>query len=142
MKRAFIDANIIVRYLTDEPWEMAREAEALFEAAERGEVTLMLDEITVAEVVWVLSSFYKASREVIKESLLTFIANKGVLMDDEKGALLALTLYADMNVDFADALVSVHLSRNGVQDIVSYDKHFDRLPGVNRMSPKEFLATN
>ncbi len=142
MKRTFIDANIIIRYLIDEPWEMAREAEALFEAAERGEVILMLDEITVAEVVWVLSSFYKANREVIKKSLLTFIANEGVMMADKEGMLLALTLYTDMNVDFANALISVHMSRSRVQDIVSYDKHFERLPGVNRVSPKEFLATN
>ena len=140
MKRAYIDANIVIRYLTDEPWGMAREAEALFMAAERGEAALVLDEITVAEVVWVLSSFFKASKEEIKEGLLAFIANEGIEMADKKGILLALALYADINVDFADALVSVHMARNGVPDIVTYDKHFDRLPGVQRVSPKDFLA--
>lgn len=140
MKRAFIDANIIVRYLTDDPWEIAKEVEALFEAAERGEVILMLDEITVAEVVWVLSSFYKASKMVIKESLQSFVANEGVEVTGEKDILLALTLFADLNVDFADALLSVHMVRAGVSDLFTYDKHFDRLPGVNRVSPRGFLA--
>ncbi len=37
--------------------------------------------------------------------------NGGVDMADEKSVPIALTLYADMNVDFADALVSVHISR-------------------------------
>jgi len=140
MKRAYIDANIVIRYLTDEPWEMAREVEALLKAAERGEVVLMLDEITVAEVVWVLSSFFKASKEEIKENLLTFIGHEGVEMADEAGVLLALTLYADLNVDFADALLSVRMFNNHVPDLVTYDRHFDRLPGVNRVSPSEFLA--
>ena len=140
MKRAYIDANIVIRYLTDEPWEMAREVEALLRAADRGEVVLMLDEITVAEVVWVLSSFYKASRTVIKESLLSFIGHEGVEMADEAGTLLALTLYAELNVDFADALLSVRMYKNRVPDLVTYDRHFDRLPGVHRVSPRDFLA--
>ena len=140
MKRAYIDANIVIRYLTDGPWEMAREVEALLRAADRGEVVLMLDEITVAEVVWVLSSFYKASRTVIKESLLSFIGHEGVEMADEAGTLLALTLYAELNVDFADALLSVRMYKNRVPDLVTYDRHFDRLPGVHRVSPRDFLA--
>jgi len=140
MKRAYIDANIVIRYLTDEPWEMAREVETLLKAAERGEVILVLDEITVAEVVWVLSSFYKASKVVIKDNLLSFIGHEGVEMADEEGVLLALTLYADLNVDFADALLSVRMFKDGVPDLITYDKHFDRLPGVQRVSPKEFLA--
>ena len=47
-----------------------------------------------------------------------------------------------MNVDFADALVSVHMCRSGIPDIVRYDKHFDRLPGINRMWPNDFLSGN
>ena len=61
-------------------------------------------------------------------------------MADEAGVLLALTLYADLNVDFADALLSVRMFKEGVPDLITYDKHFDRLPGVRRVSPKDFLA--
>jgi len=140
MRRAYIDANIAIRYLTDEPGEMARETKDLFAAAERGEVVLVLDEVTVAEIVWVLASFYKLSKEVIKDGLLSFIANEGIEMNDKRGLLVALTLYAEMNVDFVDALLSVHMDRAGVPDLVSYDKDFDRLPGVRRHTPEAFLA--
>ncbi len=140
MRHAYLDANIILRYLTDEPWEMAREAEALFAAAERGQVQLLVDEITIAEVVWVLASFYKLPRTAIQEGLISFLANPGIWMHDKHGVLVALTLYAELNVDFVDALLSVHMQRVGVSRIVSYDEHFDRLPGVRRVSPVEALT--
>jgi|AMFO01.1.fsa_nt_gi Predicted nucleic-acid-binding protein, contains PIN domain len=140
MRRAYLDANIVLRYLTDEPWDMAQEAAALFAAAERGEVQLLLDELTVAEVVWVLASFYKLHREAIRDGLTSFLANEGIVMDDKRGVLLALTLYAKWNVDFVDALLSVHMQRTGVPDLVSFDKHFDRLPGVRRRTPGGILT--
>lgn len=142
MKQAYIDTNILLRFITAAPAEQAVQARNLFAAAEREEVRLILDEIIVAETVWVLSSFYKFDKREIKEVMLPILTNEGIELSNKRDILLALTLYADMNVDFADALVSVHMSRSGVPDIVTYDKHFDRLPGVNRVSPNDFLVGN
>ncbi len=133
--RAYVDANVILRFITGDPPEMAREAKALFEAADRGEITLALDEIIVVEVVWVLHSFYKIEKNKIKQVMQAFIANEGVEMADKMDILLALTLFADKNVDFADALVSVHMNQNDVRGIFTFDRDFDRLPGVKRLTP-------
>jgi len=89
-------------------------------------MTLVLDEIIVAEVVWVLQSFYKVERDKIKRVVQAFIANEGVEMADKMGVLLALMLFADKNVEFADALVSVHMNRDGVRTVFTFDKDFDR----------------
>ena len=140
MKRAYIDTNILLRFITAAPPQQAIQARNLFAAAERGEVRLVLDEIIVAETVWVLSSFYKFSKAEIKEVLLPILANDGIELANERDMLLALTLFADMNVDFVDALVSVHMNNENVHDIASFDRHFDRLPGVHRVSPRDFLA--
>jgi len=140
--RAYVDANVILRFITGDPPEMALKAKTLFEAADRGEVTLALDEIIVAEVVWVLHSFYKIEKDKIKQVMQTFIANKGIEMADKTGALLALTLFADQNVDFADALVSMHVNRDGVSGIFTFDRHFDRLPGVKRLTPGATSSTD
>ncbi len=140
MKLAYVDTNILLRFITAAPAEQAVQAKKLFAAAESGKVRLFLDEIILAESVWVLSSFYKFSKMDIKKVLLPILANEGIELRNERDILLALTLFADMNVDFVDALVSVHMARNGVLDIVTYDKHFNRLPGVKRVSPGDFLA--
>jgi len=71
---------------------------------------------------------------------LPILANEGIELHDKRDMLLALTLFADLNVDFVDALVSVHMDHGDVHKIVTFDKHFDRLPGVQRVSPKDFLA--
>ncbi len=140
MKKAYVDTNVLLRFITAAPAEQAAQARKLFAAAERGEVRLVLDEIIVAETVWVLSSFYKFSKADIKEVLLPILANEGIELHDKRDMLLALTLFADLNVDFVDALVSVHMDHGDVHEIVTFDKHFDRLPGVQRVSPKDFLA--
>ena len=68
MKRAFIDANVILRYLTKDPPEMAEAALKTFTNAENGKVFLLVTNLTVAEVVWVLESFYRYSKNQIAET--------------------------------------------------------------------------
>ncbi len=133
--RAYLDTNVVLRFITGQPTEQALQVKALFVAAGQGKVTLVLDEIVLAETVWVLSSFYKFNKDSISDVLQALIANDGIQMADETGALLALTLFANLNVDFVDALVSVHMGREGTEGIFTFDKHFDRLPGVKRLTP-------
>ncbi len=137
MRRAYVDSNVILRFLTGDPPEMAAQAHALFEAVEQGEVTLVLDEIVVAETVWVLQSFYGHPHHDIARVLQELLSHKGLEADDTLGLLAALHLFAEKNVDFADALVAVHMERRGMREIFSFDRHFDRLPGIIRQSPGE-----
>ncbi|MBC7227772.1 MAG: PIN domain-containing protein, partial [Thermoflexales bacterium] len=59
MNRAYVDANVILRFLTSDPPDMAEQAAALFERVEQENLRLVLDPIVLAEVVWVLQSFYR-----------------------------------------------------------------------------------
>ena len=69
MRRAFIDANVILRYLTRDPPEMAEATLKTFMDAEKGKAFLLVTVSTVAEVVWVLESFYGYSKDQIVETL-------------------------------------------------------------------------
>jgi len=135
MKRAYVDTNIILRFITGTPADQTERARRLFEAAERGNIVLVLDEIVLAEAVWVLSSLYQFSKAEIRDILQTVIAHPGIEMKDKMGMLLALSLYAEANVDFEDALISVHMARDGIEEVYTFDKHFKRLPGVRPLSP-------
>ena len=53
----WIDANVVLRFITGDPPEMAARALELMARAENGEVCLRLPHLVVAETVWVLSSF-------------------------------------------------------------------------------------
>lgn len=137
MRRAYVDTNVILRFLTGDPPDLAAQARALFDLVERGEVTLMIDEIVVAETVWVLQSFYGYPNHKIAQVVQELLSHDGLQADDKPGLLTALSLFADKNVDFTDALVAVHMGQRRVQDLYSFDRHFDRLPGIVRRSPGE-----
>jgi predicted nucleic acid-binding protein len=133
--RAYVDANVILRFLTGDPPEMAAQARALFAAVEQGAVALVLDEIILAETVWVLSSFYHHAAADIARTLQQLLDHPGLEASGKTGLLQALNVFGSQNVDFADALVSVHMQQQGIPDIYSFDRHFDRLPGIRRVAP-------
>ncbi|MEH1909202.1 MAG: type II toxin-antitoxin system VapC family toxin [Nostoc sp.] len=122
----WVDANILLRFLTGEPPDLAQRALKLIQKAESGEVTLRLSLIVVAEVVWVLSSFYKYSRVQIAEVLLPLVGAEGILLDDLEQVTAAFKRMANANVDFIDAYLA-EIARQKGETIVSFDRDFKRL---------------
>ena len=137
MKTASVDANVILRLLTNDPVDQAERAQALFAMVDRGEFQLYLPEIVIAEVVWVLRSFYGYPAEEIATLLLDFLSHDGLICRDRPTTLKALSLFAEKNIDFADALVAVKMIDQGIEDIYSFDQHFDRLANIIRRMPGE-----
>ena len=133
----FVDANIFVRVLTgDDPRKAAR-CLALFQRAQRSEVTLITSESVVAEVAYVLSSrsTYRIPRATIAVALRSILADPGFQIDHKEFVLRALDLWKDLNLDFADCLSIEHVRRDSLAGIYSYDRDFDRIPGIRRLEP-------
>lgn len=135
MTPACVDTNVILRFITREPPEMAQQALSLFAAVQKGEVSLILEEIVLAEVVWVLHSFYQYSPVEISNVLQELVSFPGIECEYKSVVLIALRLFASKNLDFVDAMVTSHMLRKGIGDIYSFDTHFDRLPGITRLVP-------
>jgi predicted nucleic acid-binding protein len=135
MKRAFIDANVILRYLTKDPPEMAEAALKTFTNAENGKVFLLVTNLTVAEVVWVLESFYGYSKNRIAETLTEFLLCDGLEVESLDFLIEALTLYQKKNLDFADAFLAVTALRKGTPTIYSFDAHLNRVDGITVLKP-------
>jgi len=135
VKRAFVDANVILRYLTKDPPELAEAALKTFSAAQRGLVVLVLAPITIAEVVWVLEFFYGYSKVQIAETVSHFLCSDGLEVMDLDLVIQAFAFYQEKNIDFADALLAgVALSRN-LNLVYSFDKHLARIPGIVKLDP-------
>jgi predicted nucleic-acid-binding protein len=71
--------------------------------------------------------------------LREFLGQDGIEAEDKDIMLHALSLYESKNVDFADALVAARMLRRGVTQIFSFDEHLERLPGIRRLVPREWL---
>lgn len=133
----FVDTNIFIRHLTRDDPEKAEACFALFQKAERNEVTLTTNEAVIAEVVYVLSSrtLYSLSRGAIRALLYPILSLQGLKLPNRRMYLRALDVYAATNLDFEDALIVAHMERLKMSDLVSYDRGFDHVPGVVRLEP-------
>jgi len=133
----FVDANIFLRFLTQDNPDKARACLELFRQADRGEVTLFTTETIIAEIVYVLSSprLYRLSREDIRKRLVPLLTLGGLRIPSRQTVLRALELYEAHPVDFEDALAVAHMEHHSIEEIISYDRDFDRFPQVTRIEP-------
>jgi predicted nucleic acid-binding protein len=135
MKRAFIDANVILRFLTKDPLPMAEATLKIFEEAKSGKMSLLILPITVAEVVWVLESFYGYPKEKIAETMTQFLSCEGLEVESLDLLLEVLNLYYEKNLDFADAFLATTALQKRIPTIYSFDQHFSRINGIERVEP-------
>ena len=133
----FIDTNIFIRHFTRDDPEKAQACLELFQKAKQGQITLTTSESVIAEVVYILSSkqLYHLSREKIRSLLYPLLSLPGLKLPQRKIYLRALDLYATYSIDFEDALIVAQMERQGITDLYSYDRDFERVPGVTRLEP-------
>lgn len=128
---AFLDTNVLIRHLTGEPPAQARRATAFLRRAEE----LLLPDLIVAEVVYVLESFYEVERARVAELVRAIIGNSAILVVDEPLLLRALEVYELNRLDFADAYLVACAEASGVGAIASFDRSIDRVATVRRVEP-------
>jgi predicted nucleic acid-binding protein len=130
MTRLWLDANVILRFLTGDPEALAQRAARLMTKAENGEVILFIAPLVLAEVIWVLKSFYRYPMTDIATTMLAFLAADGIETDEPELVILAVELARDRNVDFIDAYLAVQAARRD-ETVCTFDEtDFKRLPVV------------
>jgi predicted nucleic acid-binding protein len=135
---ALLDANVILRYVTQDNADQSWRAHALFQQLEAGGLSLTTTESVLVEVVQVLSSraLYNLSRDEVRTHLSAVLALRGLKLPYKRVYLRALEVYvAYPRLDFVDALNVAHAERAKTMTIVSFDRDYDRVPGINRTEP-------
>jgi len=122
----WVDADVILRFLTGDPPEMAAKTLELMEHAEKGDIGLRLSHLVIAEIVWVLSSFYKHNKSQIAETLISFLSADGIYTENSTLLVQALQDMAEKNVDFADAYLAA-LARAQKESVCSFENDFEKL---------------
>jgi predicted nucleic acid-binding protein len=135
----FLDTNIILRFLTRDDEAKAESCYQLFQRVQQGEEEIFTSEAIIAEVAYVLYSRrapYQLSHSEIRDRLLPILTLQGLKLPQKRVCLDALDIYADSPfLDFEDALTVAHMGQRGINEIVSYDRDFDRVAGIQRVEP-------
>jgi predicted nucleic-acid-binding protein len=130
-----LDANVVLRHLTGQPPEMAaRATAALVDAAPR---SLVLTDLTVAEIVYVLQGPYARPRDEIARVVEAVLSLVSIAVDNE--ALLRRTVehYGQRNMDWPDAYLVALVELRHLDGLLSFDRLDAKIAGlpVTRREP-------
>ena len=136
MKTYFVDTNLFIRYLTNDDIEKANRVEELLDKAALGKVRLITCEVVLAEVVWVLESYYNLNKAQIAEHLEAILATPGLNVLNGKVVEKAVEYYQNENIDFIDAYIVSLMNRLNISSIYTFDrKHLKRIKSIKRLEP-------
>lgn len=135
MPDAVIDTNVVLRHLLHDDPGLSQAATALLLRIEAGEVNGRLGAIAIAEAVWVLGGrIYSFRAEEIRDALVDVLRMPNLVVLERERLIKALDLFAAFKLDFADAYhAALALEQGG--SVYSFDRDFDRIPGVTRVEP-------
>ena len=128
----FVDTNVFLRFFVKDVVSQYEKARALFERAEEGKVKLETSELVIAEIVWVLESFYGFARKEVTEVIATLLASRNLKIANHARISEAVRLYASGNMDFVDACNIAYIKSKGYTKIATFDsKHFKKVEGIS-----------
>ncbi|HEU0169428.1 MAG TPA: PIN domain-containing protein [Chloroflexota bacterium] len=128
----FADTNVLVRYLTGDPVQMARQARAIVENAGR----LLVTEGILNETAYVLMSFYGMPRAAVVDLLVELVARSNVdtwQMDEERVTEALLLCRDSGRVSLADAMLWAVARSTPVRRVYTFDQRFPA-EGLERLS--------
>lgn len=135
----FIDSNVFLRVLVKEDEKSFRECFNFLQLAQNKKISAITSDLVLAEINWVLESYYKFNKSQVISALEGIVNLKGLTIKSATDPLTAIELYKRSSVKFIDTIiVSDKIFRsNGI--IISYDRDFDKL-GIVRKEPAQIIS--
>ena len=127
----FVDTNVFLRFFVKDVEPFYQKARELFEKAENGLVTLETNDMVIAEIVWVLESYYGFTKAEIKEVIDTILETKNIKVTNHSRVKEAVNLYTLRRMDFIDAYNIAYIREKGYKKVATFDvKHFKNIEGI------------
>ena len=130
MSRNLIDTNLIIRFLVNDDPKKVLKVEKLLK--DKSSKNILLDTV-VAEIVWVLNSYYGLDKLGIIEKLRALIHVESI----ECNAFLinrALTLWEENNISYIDSYLA-SVAELGNIPLYSYDQKFNSITTIKIREP-------
>ena len=123
-----IDTNILVRYLVQDAPVQAAIVNKLMARCEDDEDEIWIAQITLCEMVWVLESCYKFSKQEILKVFNALFEITQIKMENSAIVYEALSDYKKhKKSDFADCLIGKNNRVHGCSSTYTFDKGASKL---------------
>jgi predicted nucleic acid-binding protein len=132
----FLDTNILLRHLRADIPDQSPRATALIERIERGEIEVATADVVVFETVFTLQRSYKVPKDRIRDAVLPILELPSLGLPGKRRYREVFDLYVTHNIAFGDACLAVQMRQSVSTQVFSFDREFDRVPGIERMEPE------
>jgi len=135
MAISFLDTNILMRHFTQDNARQSPRASAFLRALALGNHRVRLTDTVIFETVFLLERSYNHPRTAIRKNVLSFLSLPSVVLPGKERFHRVFDHYINANVSFADAYHAVVMEDEGITEIVTFDREFDRIPHIRRIEP-------
>lgn len=118
-----LDTNVVVRFLVQDDDVQSPIATRVFSGLSR-EQPGFISSVALAEITWVLSRAYKASRDEIASAVEGMLRSAELVIENAEATYRALAAYrASPSAEFADALIVQRAAIAGASETVTFDQN-------------------
>ncbi|OGE16268.1 hypothetical protein A2769_03260 [Candidatus Daviesbacteria bacterium RIFCSPHIGHO2_01_FULL_37_27] len=123
-----LDTNIVIRFLLEDSPKQFLLAKKLLN---NNNESLVLTDVTFAEIIWLLTSFYHLSKERVVEKLFG-ILNLRSIKSNRNVLIRALYFYRNFNIDYIDAYHAAYSEEENLEGVYSFDEDLDKIKSIKR----------
>ena len=131
-KRPLLDTNVIIRFLTNDSPREADKVEKLLKEAKTN--SLEIPDIVIAEILYVLLSFYQIDKSEAIEKIAQLIEFEKIKIN-KKIIKKALEIYKNYPLSFVDAYLCSLVANNKNSFIYTFDKNLHKIKETKSKSP-------
>ena len=122
MKRVFVDANVFLRFLTQDDAGQSARAEGLLRDAAEGQLQLVTGPPVLFELVWTLRRGYEVERARSLEILASLLAVQGLELVDRPMVTAAIERARMSGQEFADAYIATGADVAQADEVATFNE--------------------
>ena len=138
MRNMLIDANILLEVLLEQ--NKAVECKDILKKIKEGTKSATISTFTIDSIILIMERNEMGVNElsIFLNSLLNY---KGleIYQTTIEDRLNALDLIQEFQLDYEDSITLQSALSNEIEEILSFDKHFDSVKSIKRIEPSENL---
>jgi predicted nucleic-acid-binding protein len=131
----FLDTNILLRHLLQDDAGQSPRATAYIHRIAAGTQRVRIAETVIFEAVFTLQRGYHIPKGDIAAVLLPLIEIPGMVLPGKTRFRNAFAYYVTLNISFGDAYHAALMKSLNLNEVVSFDREFNRVPGITRLEP-------
>ena len=129
-----LDTNVLVRYLVQDDMEQWKFADEYIKEVKANNDTCFINNIVLCELVWVLKTSYKLSRDEIIDVIEKILRADAFDFENREAAWWSVQQMKEHKADFSDFLIKKINQQAGCAETVTFDAKLQKVEGIRLLS--------